>query len=156
MPWSIFPPIKTTFGRHYAHCTQLATRKISRTCSVMQRVWPECPNVCSVRPNLPYRPYAAGPSSQRLPCTSGPRIAVHSNMKLFVATVGVALLTMAPMTVNSFGQNAKDEIKEAGRSTGHAAKKTGEAAEDTAKDTGHAAKKAGRKVKKGTKKATNK
>jgi len=56
-------------------------------------------------------------------------------------------------------QDAKDDLKEAGRATKRAAAKTGhavkEGTEDAAEATGHAAKKAGRKVKKGTKKVVH-
>jgi hypothetical protein len=70
-------------------------------------------------------------------------------MKTFLAPYGVALLLLCsvPMTVPA--QTAKDDIKDAGRSTKRAAKDTGKATAKTAKTAGH-------KVKRGTKKAANK
>jgi hypothetical protein len=56
-------------------------------------------------------------------------------------------------------QDAKDDVKEAGKATKRAAKKTGAAVkdgtEDAAEATGHAAKKTGHKIKKGTKKVVH-
>ena len=53
----------------------------------------------------------------------------------------------------------KDDVKEAGRATKRAAKKTGhavkEGTEDAAEATGHAARKTGRKAKRGTKKVVH-
>ena len=76
-------------------------------------------------------------------------------MKTIATTLALATMLFTGSAI-SYAQSAKEDMKEAGHSAGHAAKKTGEGVEETAKDAGHVAKKTGKKVKHGTKKVVNK
>ena len=79
-------------------------------------------------------------------------------MKRFQYLLLAGLCAFALTTVMT-AQDAKDDLKEAGKATKRAAKKTGhavkEGTEDAAEATGHAAKKTGRKFKRGTKKVVH-
>lgn len=80
-------------------------------------------------------------------------------MKTLFATLSVGVLALGLTASLPAQEGAKEDIKEAGRSTKHAVKKTGhaiaEGTEDAAHDTAHAAKKTGHAIKHGTKRAVH-